>query len=64
LKNGLAVWPRTYFIFGDIEAMLDVLRVDTKCERKGRYHVRKLKWREMLNADCPKSGDSCTIAAT
>jgi hypothetical protein len=45
--------------------MLDVLRVEcTKCERKGRYQVRKLKWREMLNADCPKSGDSCTIAAT
>jgi hypothetical protein len=36
-----------------------------KCDRKGRYHVHKLiekygrmgnvmKWREMLNADCPK----------
>ena len=45
---------------------LDVLRVEcTKCDRKGRYHVHKLiekygrngnmmKWREMLNADCPK----------
>jgi hypothetical protein len=32
----------------------------TKCDCKGRYHVHKLrkgnmmKWREMLNADCPK----------
>jgi hypothetical protein len=37
----------------------------TKCDRKGRYHVHKLiekygrqgnmmKWRDMLNADCPK----------
>jgi hypothetical protein len=37
----------------------------TKCDRSGRYHVHKLiekygrngnmmKWREMLNADCPK----------
>jgi hypothetical protein len=36
-----------------------------KCDRKGRYHVHKLiekygrngnmmKWREMLNADCPR----------
>jgi hypothetical protein len=45
---------------------LDVLRVEcAKCDRKGRYHVHKLiekyrrmgnmmKWREMLNADCPK----------
>jgi hypothetical protein len=43
-----------------------VLRVEcTKCDRKGRYSVAKLiekygrkgnmmKWREMLNADCPK----------
>jgi hypothetical protein len=42
------------------------LRVEcTRCDRKGRYHVHKLiekycrdgnmmKWREMLNADCPK----------
>jgi hypothetical protein len=58
--------PRTYLIFGHIEGKLDVLRVEcTKCDRKGRYHVHKLiekyghmgnqmKWREMLNADCPK----------
>jgi len=58
--------PRTYLVFGDIESKLDVLRVEcTKCERKGGYHVHKLiekygrtgnlmKWREMLNADCPK----------
>ena len=58
--------PRTYLIFGDIEGKLDVLRVEcTKCDRKGRYHVHKLiekygrkgnlmKWREMLNGDCPK----------
>ena len=57
---------RTYLVFGDIEGTLDVLRVDcTRCDRKGRYHVHKLiekygrkgnmmKWREMLNADCPK----------
>jgi hypothetical protein len=43
-----------------------VLRLEcTKCDRQGRYHVHKLierygrmgnlmKWREMLNADCPK----------
>jgi hypothetical protein len=43
-----------------------VLRVAcTRCDRKGRYSVAKLieeygrkgnmmKWREMLNADCPK----------
>jgi hypothetical protein len=42
-----------------------VLRVEcTKCDRKGRYRVAKLiekhgrngnmmKWREMLNAECP-----------
>ena len=58
--------PRTYLIFGDIEGKLDVLRVEcTKCDRKGRYSVAKLiakqvrsgnlmKWREKLNADCPK----------
>jgi hypothetical protein len=56
---------RTYLVFDDIEGKLDVLRVEcTKCDRKGRYHVHKLekhgrmgnlmKWREMLNADCPK----------
>ena len=45
---------------------LDVLRVEcTKCDRRGRYSVARLiekygrnrnmmKWREMLNADCPK----------
>jgi hypothetical protein len=58
--------PRGYLTFGDIEGKLDVLRVEcTKCDRKGRYHVHKLierygrndnmmKWREMLDADCPK----------
>ena len=57
---------RGYLTFGDIEGKLDVLRVECpKCDRKGRYHVHKLvekygrngnmmKWREMLNADCPK----------
>jgi len=40
-------------------------RVHHKCDRKGRYSAAKLiekcgrkgnmmKWREMLNADCPK----------
>jgi hypothetical protein len=55
--------PRTYLVFGDIEGMLDVLRVEcTKCDRKGRCHVHKLiekhgrtgnlmKWREQLNGD-------------
>jgi hypothetical protein len=34
---------RTYLIFGDIEGKLDVLRVEcTKCDRKGRYRVRRL----------------------
>jgi hypothetical protein len=58
--------PRTYLIFGDIEGKLDVLRVEcTRCDRKGRYNVRKLserygrrgnmmKWKEQLNGDCPK----------
>jgi hypothetical protein len=57
---------RTYLVFGDIEGKLDVLRVEcTKCERKGRYSVRKLiekygrkanmmKWKEQLNGDCPR----------
>jgi hypothetical protein len=57
---------RTYLVFGDIEGKLDVLRVEcTKCDRRGLYLVRKLiekydrngnmmKWRELLNADCPK----------
>ena len=56
--------PRTYLIFGDIEGKLDVLRVECT-NRKGRYQVHKLiekygrngnmmKWREILNADCPK----------
>ena len=35
---------RTYLIFGDIEGKLDVLRVEcTKCSRKGRYRVGRLK---------------------
>ena len=69
--------PRTYLIFGDIEGKLNVLRVEcTKCDRKGLYLVRKLiekygrngnmmKWREMLNADCPKrDAQACMNAAT
>src|SRR6516225_6347884 len=64
---GSLIMPgRAYLIFGDIEGKLDVLRVEcTKCARKGRYHVDKLiakygrngnmmKWKEQLNADCPK----------
>jgi hypothetical protein len=66
LNRCSATMPRTYLVFGAIEGKLDVLRVEcTKCDRKGRYHVHKLiekygrmgnlmKWREMLNADCPK----------
>jgi hypothetical protein len=57
---------RTYLVFGDIEGKLDVLRVEcARCERKGRYSVRRLiekygrnanmmKWKEQLNGDCPK----------
>ena len=57
---------RTYLVFGDIEGKFDVLRIEcTKCDRKGRYSVPKLiakfgrkanmmKWREMLNAVCPR----------
>jgi hypothetical protein len=55
-----------HLIFGDIEGKLDVLRIEcTKCGRGGHYGVARLiekhgregnmmKWREMLNADCPK----------
>lgn len=57
---------RDYLIFGDIAGKLDILRVEcTRCQRKGQYHVAKLiqrygrhgnmmKWKEMLNSDCPK----------
>ena len=57
---------RTYLVFEDIEGKLDVLRVEcTRCQRKGRYSVRRLiekfgrqanmmKWREQLNGDCHK----------
>jgi hypothetical protein len=60
------VMARTYLIFGDIEGKLDVLRVEcARCQRKGRYSVRRLiekygrhanmmKWKEQLNGDCPK----------
>ena len=60
-----------------IDGKLDVLRVEcARCQRKGRYHVRKLiekygrnanmmKWKEQLNGDCPKrDAPQCTIAAT
>jgi hypothetical protein len=62
--GNITVMPRwAYFIFGDIEDKLDLLRVEcTKCARKGRYSVRRLigrkanmmKWREQLNGDCPR----------
>src|SRR5260370_41909997 len=57
---------RTYLVFGDIDGKLDVLRVEcARCQRKGRYSVRRLiekygrnanmmKWKEQLNGDCPK----------
>jgi hypothetical protein len=57
---------RGFLTFRDLDGKLDVLCVEcTKCDRKGRYHVHKLvekygrngnmmKWREMLNAECPK----------
>lgn len=57
---------RDFLIFGDIQGKLDVLRVEcTRCDRKGRYNVASLiekhgrrgnmmKWKEMLNGDCPK----------
>jgi hypothetical protein len=38
---------RFIFVFGDIEGKLDVLRVEcTKCRRKGRYSVPRLKFGE------------------
>ncbi len=65
---------RNYFVFGDIEGKLDVLRVEcTKCERKGRYNVRKygrkghmMKWKAQLNGDCqrrdaPQLHDRCDL---
>jgi hypothetical protein len=57
---------RTYLVFGDIDGKLDVLRVEcARCQRKGRYSVRRLiekygrnanmmKWKEQLNGDCPR----------
>jgi hypothetical protein len=57
---------RTYLVFRDIDGKLDVLRVEcARCQRKGRYSVRRLiekygrnantmKWKEQLNGDCPK----------
>jgi len=34
---------RGYLVFGDIEGKLDVLRVECgRCQRKGRYYVRRL----------------------
>jgi hypothetical protein len=57
---------RTYLVFGDIDGKLEVLRVEcARCQRKGRYNVRRLiekygrnanmmKWKEQLNGDCPR----------
>jgi len=54
---------RTYLVFGDIDGKLDVLRVEcARCQRKGRYSVRRLiekygrnanmmKWKEQLNGE-------------
>ena len=62
----MAPLSRGHIVFGDIEGKLDVLRIEcTKCGRGGHYGVARLiakhgregslmKWREMLNADCPK----------
>jgi hypothetical protein len=72
---------RTYLVFGDIEGKLDTLRVEcTKCPRKGRYSVHKLiekygrkanmmKWKEQLNADCPRRDahglhERCTLVCS
>ena len=34
---------RTYLIFGDIEGMLDILRIEcTRCPRKGVYSIPEL----------------------
>lgn len=58
---------RTHLTFGDIEAKLDVLRVEcTRCPRKGVYHVAKLiakhgrrgnmtRWVSDLKGDCPNA---------
>ena len=56
---------RTYLVFGDIDGKLDVLRVEcARCQRKGRYSVRRLiekygrhanmmKWKEQLCEPSP-----------
>jgi len=33
---------RSYLVFGDTEGKLEVLRVSTRCSRKGCYRVRWL----------------------
>jgi hypothetical protein len=57
---------RDYLAFGDIEAKLDMLRVEcTRCPRVGRYSVAKLiashgregnmaEWLWGLKQDCPR----------
>jgi hypothetical protein len=44
--------PALHLVLGDIEGKLDMLRVEcSRCERKGRYSVRKLieKYGRMAN---------------
>ena len=68
---------RTYLVFGDIDGKLDVLSVEcARCQRKGRYSVRRLiekygrnanmmKWKEHSTATVPGGmRPKCTIAAT
>jgi hypothetical protein len=46
---------RAYLVFSDIEGKLDVLRVDcARCQRKGRYSVRRLIERYGRNANMMK----------
>jgi hypothetical protein len=46
---------RTYLVFGDIDGKLDVLRVEcARCQRKGRYSVRRLIEKYGRNANMMK----------
>ena len=63
---------RTYLVFGDIDGKLDVLRVEcARCQRKGRYSVRRLiekygrnanmmKWMEAAQRRLSQAGRAAT----
>ena len=55
---------RTYLVFGDIGGKLDVLRVEcARCQRKGRYSVRRLIEKYGRNANMMKGRSSSTGTA-